>query len=41
MRLILCQNLIRGYDAKTGKFIPLAEAEHRKVTAIVETVKKK
>jgi hypothetical protein len=31
----------RGRDAKTGQFIPVAEAERRKKTAIVETVKKK
>lgn len=30
-----------GRDAKTGKFIPVKEAERRKSTAIVETVKKK
>ena len=30
----------RGRDAKTGQFIPVAVAERRKATAIVETVKK-
>jgi hypothetical protein len=30
----------RGRDAGTGKFIPVEEAERRKKTAIVETVKK-
>lgn len=29
----------RGRDAKTGEFIPVKEAERRKSTAIVETVK--
>ena len=28
-----------GRDAKTGKFIPIAEARRRKSTAIVETIK--
>jgi len=28
-----------GRDAKTGRIIPVAEAERRKATAIVETVK--
>lgn len=31
----------RGRDAKTGRFIPVKEAERRKSTAIVERVKKK
>ena len=30
-----------GRDAGTGRFIPVKEAERRKKTAIVETVKKK
>lgn len=30
----------RGRDAGTGRFIPVKEAERRKKTAIVETVKK-
>lgn len=30
-----------GRDAKTGRFIPVKEAERRKTTAIVETIKKK
>ena len=30
----------RGRDAITGQFIPVKEAERRKRTAIVETVKK-
>jgi len=30
-----------GRDAKTGEFIPVKEAEKRKSTAIVETIKKK
>jgi hypothetical protein len=28
-----------GRDAKTGKFIPVKEAERRKSTAVVETIK--
>jgi len=28
-----------GRDAETGKFIPVKEAERRKKTAVVETVK--
>ena len=28
-------------DAGTGKFIPVKEAERRKETAVVETIKKK
>lgn len=31
----------RGRDAKTGRFITVKEAQRRKSTAIVETVKKK
>lgn len=31
----------RGRDAKTGRFIPVKEAERRKSTAVVETVVKK
>jgi hypothetical protein len=38
---IMSKSYKRGRDAKTGKFIPVAEAERRKATAIVETVKKK
>ncbi len=30
-----------GRDAKTGRFIPVKEAQRRKATAIVETIKKK
>jgi hypothetical protein len=30
-----------GRDAGTGKFIPVKEAEKRKKTAVVETIKKK
>ena len=30
-----------GRDAKSGQFIPVREAEQRKRTAIVETIKKK
>ena len=30
-----------GRDAGTGKFIPVKEAERRKKTAVVETIKKK
>lgn len=30
-----------GRDAKSGKFIPVKEAEKKKSTAIVETIKKK
>lgn len=30
-----------GRDAKTGKFIPVKEAERRKSTTVVETVKRK
>jgi hypothetical protein len=30
-----------GRDAKTGKFIPVKVAQHRKSTAIVETIKVK
>jgi len=30
-----------GRDAKTGKFIPVREAEKRKSTSVVETLKKK
>ena len=29
-----------GRDAKTGRFIPVKEAERRKATAVVETIKK-
>lgn len=29
-----------GRDAKTGQFIPVKEAEQRKKTAVVETIKK-
>ena len=29
----------RGRDAGTGQFIPLKEAERRKKTAVVETIK--
>ena len=28
-----------GRDAKTGRFIPVKEAEHRPTTTVVETVK--
>lgn len=31
----------RGRDARTGEFIPVKEAQRRKSTAIVETVKKR
>ena len=27
-----------GRDAKTGRFIPIKEAERRKATAVVETI---
>lgn len=30
-----------GRDAETGKFIPVKEAQRRKKTAVVETIKKK
>jgi hypothetical protein len=30
-----------GRDAKSGEFIPVREAERRKSTAVVETVKKR
>ena len=30
-----------GRDAGTGKFIPVKQAERRKKTAVVETIKKK
>lgn len=30
-----------GRDAKTGQFIPVKEAERKKSTAVVETIKKK
>jgi hypothetical protein len=30
----------RGRDAETGKFITVKEAERRRKTAVVETVKK-
>lgn len=30
-----------GRDAGTGRFIPVKEAEKRKDTAVVETIKKK
>ena len=30
-----------GRDAGTGRFIPVKEAERRKKTAVVETVKRK
>jgi len=30
-----------GRDAKTGKFIPVREAEKRKSTTVVETIKRK
>ena len=29
-----------GRDAKTGKFIPVKEAERRPTTTVVETIKK-
>ncbi|HRD50905.1 MAG: hypothetical protein JNK95_16090 [Candidatus Competibacter sp.] len=29
-----------GRDAATGRFIPVSEAQRRKKTAVVETVKK-
>jgi len=29
-----------GRDAKTGRFIPVKEAERRSATAVVETLKK-
>lgn len=29
-----------GRDAKTGEFIPVKEAQRRKATAVVETMKK-
>ena len=30
-----------GRDARTGKFIPVKEAQHRKNTAIVETIRRR
>ena len=30
-----------GRDAETGRYIPVKEAERRKKTAVVETVKRK
>ena len=30
-----------GRDAKTGRFIPVTEAQRRKKTAVVETITKK
>jgi len=30
-----------GRDAKTGQFIPIKEAQRRKSTAVVETIKHK
>lgn len=30
-----------GRDARTGRFIPVREAEARKATAVVETIKVK
>jgi len=30
-----------GRDARTGRFIPVKEAERRKKTAVVETIRKK
>jgi len=30
-----------GRDAKTGQFIPVKEAQRRKATAVVETIKRK
>jgi hypothetical protein len=30
-----------GRDAETGRFIPVEEAERRKKTAVVETIRKK
>jgi len=30
-----------GRDAGTGRFIPVKEAQRRKKTAVVETIKKK
>lgn len=30
-----------GRDAKTGKFIPVKEAEHKPSTTVVETIKRK
>lgn len=38
---IMSKTYKRGRDASTGRFIPVAVAERRKATAIVETVKKK
>ena len=29
-----------GRDARTGEFIPVREAQRRKATAVVETIKK-
>lgn len=29
-----------GRDARTGKFIPVKEAQRRKSTAVVETIRK-
>lgn len=28
-----------GRDARTGQFIPVKKAQHRKATAVVETIK--
>ena len=30
-----------GRDARTGRFIPVKEAERRKSTTVVETIKRK
>ncbi|MCB2196768.1 MAG: hypothetical protein KQH79_12975 [Bacteroidetes bacterium] len=37
----MAKNKIRkiGRDAETGKFIPVKEAQKRKKTAVVETIK--
>ena len=34
-------NIKIGWDAKTGKFIPVKEAERRKSTTVVVTIRKK
>jgi hypothetical protein len=34
------QTIQRGRDVKTGRFIPLKEAQRRRATAVVETIKR-
>lgn len=40
-KLIMAKKIKIGRDAKTGKFITVAEAKRRPNTTVIETVKKK